>query len=68
MCQNAVLCGNWSTLSQTDFSKLKDFADDNFKLDENGRMFPKRTENTVGKGEIARNQQLLLFPVFTKDL
>ena len=25
-------------------------------------MFPKRIENTVGKGEIARNEQFLLFP------
>ena len=37
-----------------DSSKLKMFADDNFKFDENGRKFSKRVENTVGKGEIAR--------------
>ena len=37
-----------------DSSKLEEFADDNFKFDENGRMFSKRVENTVGKGEIAR--------------
>ena len=30
-----------------DSSKLKDFADDNFNLDENGRKFSKRVENTV---------------------
>ena len=35
-----------------DFSELKDFAENNFNLDENGRMFSKRVENTVGKGEI----------------
>ena len=29
------------------FSKLKEFADDNFKFDENGRKFSKRVENTV---------------------
>ena len=45
-----------------DSSKLKEFADDNFKLDENGRKLSKRVENTVGKGEIARNEQFLLFP------
>ena len=45
-----------------DSSKLKEFADDNFKMDENGRKFPKRLENTVGKGEIARYEQFLLFP------
>ena len=45
-----------------DSSNLKEFADDNFKFYENGRKFTKRTENTVGKGEIARNEQFLLFP------
>ena len=45
-----------------DSSKLKEFADDNFKFDENGRKLSKRIENTVGKGEIARNEQFLLFP------
>ena len=34
--------------------KLREFADDNFKFDENGRKFSKWLENTVGKGEIAR--------------
>ena len=37
-----------------DSSKLKEFADDNFKFDENGRKLSKQVENTVGKGEIAR--------------
>ena len=45
-----------------DSSKLKEFADDNFEFDENGRKFSKRVENTVGKGEIARYEQFLLFP------
>ena len=43
-------------------SKLKEFADDNFELDENSRKFSKQIENTVGKGEIARYEQFLLFP------
>ena len=47
-----------------DSSKLKEFADDNFKFDENGRKLSKRVENTVGKGEIARYEQFLLFPQF----
>ena len=38
-----------------DSSKLKEFADNNFKFDENGRKLSKWVENTVGKGEIARN-------------
>ena len=45
-----------------DWSKLKQFADDNFKFEENDRKLSKRVENTVGKGEIARYEQFLLFP------
>ena len=41
---------------------MKDFADDTFKFDDNGRKFSKRVENTEGKGEIARYEQFLLFP------
>ena len=36
-----------------DSSKLKEFAEDSLELDENGRKFSKRVENSVGKGEIA---------------
>ena len=42
-------------------SKLKKFADDNFKFHENGGKFSIRVENTVGKGEIACYEQFLLF-------
>ena len=45
-----------------DSSKLKEFADDNFKFDENRRKLSKQIENTVGKGEIARYELFLLFP------
>ena len=53
-----------------DSFKLKEFADDNFKFDENSRKLSKRVKNTVGKGEIntvgkgeiARYEQFLLFP------
>ena len=46
-----------------DCSKLKEFADDNLKVDENGRKFSKWIEDTVRKGEF------LFFPtVFSKDL
>ena len=50
------------------------FADDNFKFGEKGRKFSsRRIENTVGKGEIARYEQFLLFPqcfqkTFTADM
>ena len=53
------------TLSQTknyDSSKLKESTHDNFKFDENGRKIFKCVENTMGKREIARYQQFLLFP------
>ena len=35
-----------------DSSKLNEFADDDFKFDENGRKLSKRVENTVGKGKL----------------
>ena len=44
-----------------DSSKLKEFADDNFKFEENGRKLSKEVENTVRKGEIARYDQFLIF-------
>ena len=60
------------TLSQTPnfrLFKLKEFADDNFKFDENDRKFSEPVENTVGKGEIACYKQFLLLPqFFLKDL
>ena len=62
---NCIKCTSQLTLSQmTNFrlSKLKEFADNNFRFDENGREFFERVENTVGKGEIARYEQFLLFP------
>ena len=45
-----------------DSSKLKEFADDNFKFKESGGKFSKWVEYTEGKGEIARCGQCLLFP------
>ena len=45
-----------------DSSKLKEFADNNFKFDKNCRKLSKWVENTVGKGEIARYEQFLLYP------
>ena len=52
-----------------DPSNFRDFADDNFKFDENSKKLSKRVENAVGKGEIARYEQFLLFPqCFQKTL
>ena len=60
------------TLSQTtlflDWFKLKELVDDNFKFDENGGNFLKQIENTVGKEEIARFEQFLLFPQFFQKI
>ena len=39
---------------------MKEFADANFKFDENGRKFSEWVENAVGKGEIALYEQFLL--------
>ena len=45
-----------------DSFKLKEFAEDNFDLDENGRKFSERLENAVVKEEIAHSEQFLIFP------
>ena len=45
-----------------DSFKPRDFADDISKFDEYSKKFFKRVENTVGKGEIAHDEQFLLFP------
>ena len=51
-----------------DSSKLKEFADDNFKFDENGRKLSKRVENT-GKRINCSLRAIYPFPtVFSKDL
>ena len=39
---------------------MKEFADDNFKFDENERKLSKQVENTEGKGEIAHYQACFL--------
>ena len=44
-----------------EFSKLKEFAD-NFNLDEKWQKVLRMGKNIVGKGEIARYEQFLLFP------
>ena len=48
------------TLSQNlDSSKLREFADDNFEFDDNGRKFSKKVENTAGKGESLFGKELI---------
>ena len=41
---------------------MKEFADDNFTFDENGRKLSKWVENIEEKGKIVRYEQFLLFP------
>ena len=45
-----------------DSYKLKEFADDNFKFDENGRKLFKQVENTVGKRRNCLLQAISPFP------
>ena len=60
------LCtGHLLTLFQTTNFRLfqaERVADNNFKFVENDRKFSKQVGNTVGKGEIALDEQFLLFP------
>ena len=49
-------------MTKFDSSKPKEFAENNFKFDENDGKFSKRVENTDGKGEIACYELFLLFP------
>ena len=52
LCQILSFVNPFPNTKILDSSKLKEFADDNFKFDESDRMFSKQVENTVGKGEI----------------
>ena len=59
-----MFSGRNLTVSQKKIFRLfqtKRVADDIFKFDENGREFPKKVENTVGKGETDHYEQFLLF-------
>ena len=47
---------------------MKEFADEDFKFDENGRKFFRRVGNIVGKEEIARYEQFLVFPQCFKKI
>ena len=57
-----IFCLNLYQRHTIDWSKLKEFADNNFKFDENGGEFSERVENIAGEGEISRYEQFLLFP------
>ena len=58
-------CESFLNLSQTTNFRLfrtERVCRRQFQTDENGGMFPKWVESTVGKGEIARYEQFLLSP------
>ena len=69
MAVGDALCVSWLSnpfpkRQILDSSKPKEYSDDNFKFDENGRKVSKWVENTVGKGQA-------IYPfltVFSKDL
>ena len=44
-------------------SQMTNFAGDNFNFDVMAESSSKCVENTVGKGEIARYEQFLFFPL-----
>ena len=48
-----------------DWSKLKEFADDNVKFDENGWKFSKQVENNVGKGKLLVMSNFSFFHEFS---
>ena len=55
-------------MTNLDSSELKDFGDDNFKFNENGRKLSKRVKNT-GKKRNCSSQAISSFPrVFSKGL
>ena len=62
ICVNLCRLFNPIPNDKLDTSNVKEYVDDNSKFDENGGEFSKWVENTVGKGEIAHNEQFLLFP------
>ena len=58
----------FSKRKKLDPFKLKDFAGDNFRFDKNGGKVLQKGRNTMGKGEIARYEQFLLFStVFSQE-
>ena len=44
-------------------SELKEFADDNFEIDENSRKFSRQVENAEGKREIVTFFDNVFYPI-----
>ena len=52
---SSIILGTFNSLPNDkflDLSKLKEFAEDNFQFDKNGKKFSKRVENTVKKEKL----------------
>ena len=64
------LCYNTSKIWIKPFhsSKLEEFSDNNFELDENGTNIFKGVEKTVGKGESLIRSNFSFFPSVFKQL
>ena len=62
-------CLRFMFLYDVSFSIMKEFADDNFKFDKNGRKLLKWVKNTVGKRRNCSLRVISPFPtVFSKGL
>ena len=59
ICPNVSPSQNSPKRQILDSSKLKEFADENFKFHENDVKFPNRVKSTVGKRAIAREKLLV---------
>ena len=55
-------CSQLVTLARSQTSNFRLFQTTIFKCDENGNKLSERVENIVGKGQIVRYEQFLLFP------
>ena len=67
---NDIMCRQLTHYQRqiSDSSQLKYFAEDNFKVKENGRKLSKPIEDTVGKGEICSLRAISPFPSVFKRL
>ena len=64
-----VICLTLPQITDFKLSQIETVCRGQFKFDEKSSKFSKRVENTVGKEEIARYEQFLLYPhCFLKGL
>ena len=68
MIQQPFLNQRFSKYQILDSSKLKEFAEDNFEFNENGRKFSKRLENTGKRRNCSLRAISPFSTVLSKDL